>query len=196
MIIEKLKKIFKADKLMRRCPNLNTYQKQRRQSLKTQKQKNPVNHDLTVHQSTVINSAKGVIMPDTNTNINPALQNTINQIWDMQIANKENISTILATPCEQVSQCIMSQVLSYKKKLWLFNYLADIFRTHNNLQSAIFLLRQALLLDDENDFILKNLGYLLCQNGEYPNALVVLKDIKHKDFAVLDLIAKCQDLKN
>lgn len=33
-------------------------------------------------------------MPDTNTNINPALQNTINQIWDMQIANKENISTI------------------------------------------------------------------------------------------------------
>ena len=53
-----------------------------------------------------------------------------------------------------------------------------------------------LLLDDENDFILKNLGYLLCQNGEYPNALVVLKDIKHKDFAVLDLIAKCQDLKN
>ena len=31
---------------------------------------------------------------------------------------------------------------------------------------------------------------------EYPNALVVLKDIKHKDFAVLDLIAKCQDLKN
>ena len=196
MIIEKLKKIFKADKLMRRCPNLNTYQKQRRQSLKTQKQKNPVNHNLTVHQSTVINSAKGVIMPDTNTNINPALQNTINQIWDMQIANKENISTILATPCEQVSQCIMSQVLSYKKKLWLFNYLADIFRTHNNLQSAIFLLRQALLLDDENDFILKNLGYLLCQNGEYPNALVVLKDIKHKDFAVLDLIAKCQDLKN
>ena len=196
MIIEKLKKIFKADKLMRRCPNLNTYQKQRRQSLKTQKQKNPVTHDLTVHQSTVINSAKGVIMPDTNTNINPALQNTINQIWDMQIANKENISTILATPCEQVSQCIMSQVLSYKKKLWLFNYLADIFRTHNNLQSAIFLLRQALLLDDENDFILKNLGYLLCQNGEYPNALVVLKDIKHKDFAVLDLIAKCQDLKN
>ncbi len=196
MIIEKLKKIFKADKLMRRCPNLNTYQKQRRQSLKTQKQKNPVTHDLTVHQSTVINSAKGVIMPDTNTNINPALQNTINQIWDMQIANKENISTILATPCEQVSQCIMSQVLSYKKKIWLFNYLADIFRTHNNLQSAIFLLRQALLLDDENDFILKNLGYLLCQNGEYPNALVVLKDIKHKDFAVLDLIAKCQDLKN
>lgn len=196
MIIEKLKKIFKADKLMRRCPNLNTYQKQRRQSLKTQKQKNPVNHNLTVHQSTVINSAKGVIMPDTNTNINPALQNTINQIWDMQIANKENISTILATPCEQVSQCIMSQVLSYKKKIWLFNYLADIFRTHNNLQSAIFLLRQALLLDDENDFILKNLGYLLCQNSEYPNALVVLKDIKHKDFAVLDLIAKCQDLKN
>ena len=196
MIIEKLKKIFKADKLMRRCPNLNTYQKQRRQSLKTQKQKNPVTHDLTVHQSTAINSAKGVIMPDTNTNINPALQNTINQIWDMQIANKENISTILATPCEQVSQCIMSQVLSYKKKIWLFNYLADIFRTHNNLQSAIFLLRQALLLDDENDFILKNLGYLLCQNGEYPNALVVLKDIKHKDFAILDLIAKCQDLKN
>ena len=71
MIIEKLKKIFKADKLMRRCPNLNTYQKQRRH-LKDAKAKNPVNHNLTVHQSTVINSAKGVIMPDTNTNINPA----------------------------------------------------------------------------------------------------------------------------
>ena len=56
-------------------------------------------------------------MPDTNTNINPALQNTINQIWDMQIANKENISTILATPCEQVSQCIMSQVYLIRKNL-------------------------------------------------------------------------------
>ena len=30
----------------------------------------------------------------------------------------------------------------------------------------------------------------------YNGGEVVLKDIKHKDFAVLDLIAKCQDLKN
>lgn len=133
-------------------------------------------------------------MPDTN--INPTLQNIINHIWDMQTASKENISIILTTPCEQITQCILSQVLSYKKKLWLFNYIADIFRTHNKPQSAIFLLHQALLLDDENDFILKNLGYLLYQNGEYPYALVILKDIKNKDFAVIDLISKCQDLKN
>lgn len=43
-LIEKLKKIFKADKLVRRCPNLNIYQKKRRQLLKAQKPQSIVNH--------------------------------------------------------------------------------------------------------------------------------------------------------
>ena len=87
----------------------------------------------------------------------------------------------------------MTQVLAYTKKLWLFNYIANIFRIHNDLNSAIYLLRQALLLDDENDLILANLGYLLYLNQDYINALNTLNDIKIKDFATLDLIQKCTD---
>ena len=195
-IIEKLKRIFKYDKLLRRCPALQVYQKQRRQRLKTQKNitKNTTlseinENDLVPIEDNAAN-AKGDIMSTS------PLQNTISHIWDLQSSNAEDTAIILAHSSSEVSECIMMQVLSLKKKIWLFNYLADLFRTNDNLNSSVYLLRQALLLDDENDLILKNLGYLLCQLGDYANATLVLNDINHKDFAVLDLIEKCNKALN
>lgn len=190
-IINRLKKIFKADKLARRCPLLNDYQRKRRHILKNTQQ---VDKEIT--QSVQPVQIEGTIMPTQNMPSNPQLTTLLNHIWDMQSANQEDTQKILNSSAEEITSAIMKQVLSYKKKIWLFNYLADIFRKHNNLNSALFLLRQALLLDDENDIILKNLGYLLCQNGEYKAALATLEDIAVKDFAVLDLIQKCRNLES
>ena len=71
-----------------------------------------------------------------------------------------------------------------------------MFRILNNLKTALYLLRQALLLDDENEIVLKNLGYLLYKNGEYKAASSVLEDITVKDFAVSDLIRQCRNLES
>lgn len=192
-IINRLKKIFKADKLLRRCPNINIYQKQRRHILKN----TPVTTTTsTVSKTTVDTTIERTIMPTSNLSVNPQLSATLNHIWDMQTANQEDIKTILNSSAEDISNAIMHQVLSYKKKIWLFNYLADIFRSHNNLETALYLLRQALLLDDENDIILKNLGYLLCRNGEYKAGLATLENVSVKDFAVSDLIFKCRNLES
>lgn len=196
-IIEHLKKIFKTDKLLRRCPSINDYQKKRRYLLKQQKATNfSVEHssdklngssNSSTNTSITTEKSQGAIMP------NSPLQQTINHIWDLQHASDEDINILLANNAPKISECIMTQVLAYTKKLWLFNYIANIFRIHNDLNSAIYLLRQALLLDDENDLILANLGYLLYLNQDYVNALTTLNDIKIKDFATLDLIQKCTD---
>lgn len=196
-IIEHLKKIFKTDKLLRRCPSINDYQKKRRYLLKQQKATNfSVEHssdklngssNSSTNTSITTEKSQGAIMP------NSPLQQTINHIWDLQHASDEDINILLANNAPKISECIMTQVLAYTKKLWLFNYIANIFRIHNDLNSAIYLLRQALLLDDENDLILANLGYLLYLNQDYVNALNTLNDIKIKDFATLDLIQKCTD---
>lgn len=198
-IIEHLKKIFKTDKLLRRCPSINDYQKKRRYLLKQHKATNfSVAHSSdrpkgsstsSANTSNTITTekAQGAIMP------NSPLHQTINHIWDFQHASDEDSKILLANNATKISECIMTQILAYTKKLWLFNYIANIFRIHNDLNSAIYLLRQALLLDDENDLILANLGYLLYLNQDYVNALTTLNDIKIKDFATLDLIQKCTD---
>lgn len=182
-IIDKLKKIFKTDKLVRRCPALNNYWKKRRQSLKSQKTFIQTNTNKTNNTNTL----KGDIM----SKINTPLQMALSHIWDLQYANEKDKSIILATPATELSEAIMNQVLSYSKKLWLFNYIADIFRLEKNFSATIYLLRQALLLDDENDLILKNLGYILYQQQDYYNALNSFKDVKTKDFIINDFINKC-----
>lgn len=192
-LITRLKKIFKTDKLLRRCPDINTYEKQRRHCLKnisTDKAMPAVSNDTT---GTII---ERTIMPTSKTPVNQALSTVLNRIWDMQTANNDDTKNILNYPAEEIGNAVMHQVLSYKKKIWLFNYLADIFHNHNNAKTALYLLRQALLLDDENDIILKNLGYLLYKNGEYKAALAALEDITVKDFAVLDLIRQCRNLES
>ena len=192
-LISRLKKIFKADKLLRRCPDINTYEKQRRHSLKNNFAAKTV---PAVSDDTAGTIIERTTMPTSNSPVNPHLCAALNRIWDMQAANQEDTKNILNYSAEDIGNAVMQQVLSYKKKIWLFNYLADVFRSHNNLKTALYLLRQALLLDDENEIVLKNLGYLLYKNGEYKAASAVLEDITVKDFAVSDLIRQCRNLES
>ncbi len=182
--IERLKKIFKLEKLLRRCPNLAEYQKERRRALKNQPTKQV--HDKIVPSNqnankNNINKVEKDIMD---------LTKTIAHIWDMQFADADEKNILLKSSADEVNQAIFCQVLSYRKKLWLFNYIAELFYTNGNISVALYLLRQALLLDDENDLILKNLGYLLWKNKEYAAAKAILEDISVKDFATLDLISE------
>ena len=172
-LLEKLTKIFKAEKLYRRAPAILAYQKKRRQYLHQHKQMLSESEPLPMHeQSTPIEIA-------------------VNQIWDDHKANTKTTQVILQTSEELINRTILKQVLSYKKKLWLYNYIATIFYQHHQLKPAIYLLRQALLLDDENDLILKNLGYLLYKQGEKAAAKATLSDIANPDFMLMDLVKQC-----
>lgn len=172
-LLEKLTKIFKAEKLYRRAPAILAYQKKRRQYLHQHKQ--------------ILSESEPLPMYEQSTPIEIA----VNQIWDDHKANAKTTQVILQTPEELVNRTILKQVLSYKKKLWLYNYIATIFYQHHQLKPAIYLLRQALLLDDENDLILKNLGYLLYKQGEKAAAKATLSDIANPDFMLMDLVKQC-----
>ncbi len=180
--IERLKKIFKLEKLLRRCPNLAEYQKERRRALKNQSAKQAHDEIVSSSKNTNKNNTKKVEKDIMD------LTKTIEHIWDMQFADADEKNILLKASADEVNQAIFCQVLSYRKKLWLFNYIAKLFYTNGNIAVALYLLRQALLLDDENDLILKNLGYLLWKNKEYAAAKATLEDISVKDFATLDLI--------
>ena len=175
-LLEKLTKIFKAEKLYRRCPKISIYQKKRRQYLHQYKQINSANSSKAESES--------LPMHEQSTPIEIAVK----QIWDDHKANTKTTKVILQTPEELIQRTILQQVLSYKKKLWLYNYIATIFYQQQKLKPAIYLLRQALLLDDENELILKNLGYLLYKQGEKTAAKAILSDIENPDFMIMDLI--------
>lgn len=171
-LLAKLCKIFKAEKLYRRLPAIATYQKQRRQFLRQ-------------HREIIATESEPKTMNKT------PIELAIESIWDLQKVNDKSLDTLLKTPEELISKTILQQVLAYKKKLWLFNYLASIFYQHGKITTAIYLLRQALLLDDEDDLILKNLGYLLYKQGEKTSAKATLSDVKALDFMAIDLIKQC-----
>lgn len=190
-LIDRLKKILKAEKLLRRCPKLAAYEKIRRQMKRSLRQPADGGRD----SGTLI--TQGEMQMNENQSAVSAgsykLAKTIEHVWDMQRANDDDTAALLEAKAEKISECIFCQVLSYKKKLWLFNCIAGVFYYHDRLDAAVHLLRQALLLDDEDGLILKNLGYLLCKKGEYSAAKAALGDIGVKDFATQDLIRKCSD---
>ena len=190
-LIDKLKKILKAEKLLRRCPKLAGYEKIRRQMKRSFRQ----SADSGQNSATLITQGE-IQMNENQSAVSEGsykLGKTIDHVWEMQRANDDDTAALLEANAEKISECIFCLVLSYKKKLWLFNYIAGIFYYHDRIDAAVHLLRQALLLDDEDSLILKNLGYLLCKKGEYSAAKAALGDIAVKDFATQDLIRKCSD---
>lgn len=190
-LIDKLKKILKAEKLLRRCPKLAAYEKNRRQMKRSFRQ----SADSGRNSGTLITQGE-IQMNENQSAVSEGsykLGKTIDHVWEMQRANDNDTAALLEAKAEKISECIFCLVLSYKKKLWLFNYIAGIFYYHDRIDAAVHLLRQALLLDDEDSLILKNLGYLLCKKGEYSAAKAALGDIAVKDFATQDLIRKCSD---
>lgn len=116
------------------------------------------------------------------------LQDSIEHIWEEQCIDDDDADIILKYTASEVTKVIDSIVLSYNKKVQLYNIIAGLFYRNEFLEEAVFLLRQALLMDDEDDLILKNLGYVLSRLGEKDAATIVLQDIPELDFMVQDML--------
>lgn len=122
----------------------------------------------------------------------------IKELWDKGRLGAKQQRMLARQEVNVIQKAIEQQVLSLRKKIWLYNYVANIFRQRVLFDEAIFLLRSALNYDDEDPTLLKNLGYTLLASGDSSVAKKVLEDARlgdiHRqnlDYTVIDLLAQC-----
>ncbi len=104
-----------------------------------------------------------------------------------QIADKE-VDIAINQEKEVVAEAIMAYQTSLVNKIALYNYFSYAKFKLDALTDSIYYLKQALLIDDQNDLVLKNLGFVLFKNNEQSIAKEYLQKVKNKDFMVLDLL--------
>ena len=104
-----------------------------------------------------------------------------------QIADKE-VDIAINQEKEVVAEAIMAYQTSLVKKIALYNYFSYAKFKLDALTDSIYYLKQALLIDDQNDLVLKNLGFVLSKNNEQSAAKEYLQKVQNKDFMVLDLL--------
>ena len=104
-----------------------------------------------------------------------------------QIADKE-VDIAINQEKEVVAEAIMAYQTSLVNKIALYNYFSYAKFKLDALTDSIYYLKQALLIDDKNDLVLKNLGFVLFKNNEQSVAKEYLQKVQNKDFMVLDLL--------
>ena len=104
-----------------------------------------------------------------------------------QIADKE-VDVAINQDKEVVAEAIMAYQTSLVNKIALYNYFSYAKFKLDALTDSIYYLKQALLIDDQNDLVLKNLGFVLSKNNEQSAAKEYLQKVQNKDFMVLDLL--------
>ncbi len=104
-----------------------------------------------------------------------------------QIADKE-VDIAINQEKEVVAEAIMAYQTSLVNKIALYNYFSYAKFKLDALTDSIYYLKQALLIDDQNDLVLKNLGFVLFKNNEQSVAKEYLQKVQNKDFMVLDLL--------
>lgn len=80
---------------------------------------------------------------------------------------------------------------SLSKKILLYNFIAAVYYEIDAKEKTIIMLKAALAIDDQDDLILKNLGYVFYTQGDFVKAFTVLRAISRKDFMVCELLKKC-----
>ena len=104
-----------------------------------------------------------------------------------QIADKE-VDVAINQDKEVVAESIMAYQTSLVNKIALYNYFSYAKFKLDALTDSIYYLKQSLLIDDQNDLVLKNLGFVLSKNNEQSAAKEYLQKVQNKDFMVLDLL--------
>ena len=104
-----------------------------------------------------------------------------------QIVDKE-VEIAISIDKEVVSAAIMAYQTSLVNKIALYNYFSYAKFKLEALVDSIYYLQQALLIDDQNDMLLKNLGFALYKNNQKLEAKEYLQKVQNKDFMVLDLL--------
>ena len=105
----------------------------------------------------------------------------------VQIADKE-VDIAINQEKEVVAEAIMAYQTSLVNKIALYNYFSYAKFKLDALTDSIYYLKQSLLIDDQNDLVLKNLGFVLSKNNEQSAAKEYLQKVQNKDFMVLDLL--------
>ena len=104
-----------------------------------------------------------------------------------EIADSE-VDEIIKVSRDNISEEIMKFEASLVSKIALYNYFSFMQFKLNNFENSIYYLKQALIIDDQNDMLLKNIGFVLFKNNQMVESKEYLQKVKNKDFMVLDLI--------
>ena len=104
-----------------------------------------------------------------------------------EIADSE-VDEIIKVSRDNISEEIMKFEASLISKIALYNYFSFMQFKLDNFENSIYYLKQALIIDDQNDMLLKNIGFALYKNNQMVEAKEYLQKVQNKDFMVLDLI--------
>ena len=104
-----------------------------------------------------------------------------------EIADSE-VDEIIKVSRDNISEEIMKFEASLISKIALYNYFSFMQFKLDNFENSIYYLKQALIIDDQNDMLLKNIGFALYKNNQMVESKEYLQKVKNKDFMVLDLI--------
>ena len=104
-----------------------------------------------------------------------------------EIADSE-VDEIIKVSRDNISEEIMKFEASLVSKIALYNYFSFMQFKLNNFENSIYYLKQALIIDDQNDMLLKNIGFVLFKNNQMVESKEYLQKVKNKDFMVLDFI--------
>lgn len=110
----------------------------------------------------------------------------------VSVFSEQEETELLALSPEEVSQFIMGKELSLTEKLGLCNYFAAFYEERKRPEHVVALLRQALRIDCTDELSLKNLGYVLCLQGDREGAMQCFNSLRRKDLMVLAQIRKMQ----
>ena len=104
-----------------------------------------------------------------------------------EIADSE-VDEIIKVSRDNISEEIMKFEASLISKIALYNYFSFMQFKLDNFENSIYYLKQALIIDDQNDMLLKNIGFALYKNDQIVEAKEYLQKVQNKDFMVLDLL--------
>ena len=104
-----------------------------------------------------------------------------------EIADSE-VDEIIKVSRDNISEEIMKFEASLISKIALYNYFSFMQFKLDNFENSIYYLKQALIIDDQNDMLLKNIGFALFKNNQMVESKEYLQKVKNKDFTVLDFI--------
>ncbi|WP_196595122.1 tetratricopeptide repeat protein [Pectinatus frisingensis] len=116
----------------------------------------------------------------------------------LKLANGESISDeeidyLIQYNASGLLEAIDSLSVSLNKKILTDNFIAAAYYEKGKSDEAIFLLKAALNIDDQNDLILKNIGFIFFEQGDKKRAKIAFQAVQNKDFMLCDLLKKCCD---
>ncbi|WP_196599957.1 tetratricopeptide repeat protein [Pectinatus frisingensis] len=108
-----------------------------------------------------------------------------------EIISDKEIDYLIQHSASGLIEAINGLSISLNKKILTDNFIAAAYYEKGKPDEAILLLKAALNIDDQNDLILKNIGFIFWEQGDKRKAQISLQAVGHKDFMVCNILKKC-----